>query len=342
MNTNLMLGVDVSKNDLKCALAAPGAETPQWRMVVSNTKEGIGRVLEKSPATAPFVVEPTGRYSLLVVETALQAGRDVRLAPPRKSKQFISSLPGRGKNDDRDAFGLALFGHATALPPYRIKDEAVDQLDQLLSARKGLSHSLCAMRHQRSELAHAREVLQPAMEVLAQQIKQADKRIAAIVKANPQFAAARRLDAVPGIGPVTAAAVASRLQAKRFRRSAQFVAYIGLDILIRQSGQRKGEMGLSHQGDAELRRLLFLCAQANLRRKDSPFKAQYERERAKGLKSTQALCAVARKLAEVCWSLHRHGGKYEPERVYQSPTPQKATEEKTEPQDNPNSFEPAP
>lgn len=338
----MMLGVDVSKNMLHCSLAGPCSERPAWKMKVSNTQEGIEHLLQKTPAFAPLVVEPTGRYSLLVVESALRAGRDVRLAPPRKAKQFMSSLPGRAKTDERDGFGLALFGHASPLPPYRVKDEAVDKMDQLLSARKGLSHSLTALKLQHGELAHAREALAPAMAALAQQIKVVDKQIAALTKADPHFAAAKLLDTAPGIGPVTSAAVASRLTAKRFPSPAKFVAYIGLDIVVRQSGQREGKMGLSHQGDAELRRLLFLCAQANLRTKDSPFKAQYERERAKGLKSTQALCAVARKLAEVCWSLHRHGGPFDPARVYQSPTPQKVTQETTEPQDNPNNFEPAP
>lgn len=320
MSPSMMLGVDVSKRELHCSLAGPCAERPTWRMKVSNTQEGIERLLHRTPALAPLVVEPTGRYSLLIVECALRAGRDVRMAAPRKAKQFLSSLPGRAKTDERDGFGLALFGHASPLPPYRVKCEAVDKMDQLLSARKGLSHSLCALKLQHSELAHAREALAPAMAALAQQIKLVDKQIAALIKADAQFAPAKLLDTAPGIGPVTAAAVASRLAAKQFPSPAQFVAYIGLDIIVRQSGQREGKMGLSHQGDAELRRLLYLCAQASLRSKNSPFKAQYERERAKGLKSTQALCAVARKLAEVCWSLHRHGGPFDPARVYQSTT----------------------
>lgn len=98
-------------------------------------------------------------------------------------------------------------------------------------------------------------------------------------------------------------------------------------VAIRQSGKKNGQRGLTKQGDAELRRLLYLAAQANLRTKDSPFKAHYERERAKGLSSTAALCAVARKLARLCWSLAKHGTTYDANRVYQqnprreTPTP---------------------
>jgi transposase len=111
----------------------------------------------------------------------------------------------------------------------------------------------------------------------------------------------------------------SRLRARSFSHPDQFVAYCGLDVRVRQSGKKSGQLGLSKQGEAELRRLLFLAAQASLRGKGSPFAAQYERERAKGLSSTAALCAVARKLARLSWSLVTHGTSYDPDRVYQQP-----------------------
>jgi transposase len=120
----------------------------------------------------------------------------------------------------------------------------------------------------------------------------------------------------PGIGLVTAAAAVSRLQDKQLAPPDAFVAYLGLDIKVRESGQRKGELGLTKEGDAELRRLFFCCAQASLRSSDSPFKAHYERERKKGLTATGAWNAVARKMARMCWSIVRHGTDYDPDRVY--------------------------
>ena len=86
-----------------------------------------------------------------------------------------------------------------------------------------------------------------------------------------------------------------------------------------QSGRRKGERGLTRQGGAELRRLLYLCAKSSLRAKGSPFKQQYEREKAKGLSNKAALCALARKMAKLCWSIVQHGTEYDPNRVYQQP-----------------------
>ncbi len=144
-----------------------------------------------------------------------------------------------------------------------------------------------------------------------------DKQIAQLTASHQEFAIATELEKVPGFGKVTAATLASRLAGHTFGHSDQFVAYCGLDVGVRQSGKKNGQTGLTKQGDGELRRLLYLAAQSNLRAKDSPFKAQYERERAKGLSSTAALCAVARKLARLAWSLHKHGASYHPQRVHQ-------------------------
>jgi transposase len=137
------------------------------------------------------------------------------------------------------------------------------------------------------------------------------------VNKHPEFEAVLRLREVPGIGLVTAAAAASRLKEKQFGHPDQFVAYIGLDVRTQQSGKRAGELGLSKEGDAELRRLFYCCAQSSVRIVQSPFKTQYERERKKGLSSTAALNAVARKMARMCWSMVHHGTSYNPERVHQ-------------------------
>jgi transposase len=244
---------------------------------------------------------------------------------------YLSSLHPRAKTDKLDGLGLALYGLTHPLHTYTLKSEAVDQLDQLLCARKGLSRALSSLRLQADDLPRAKETLRPSIDHLAQQIRLLDKQIAAITgdTAHPEFAAAKRLQQITGVGPVTAAAVASRLSAKQFSHPDEFVAYAGLDIRVAQSGKRNGQLGLTKRGDAEIRRLLFVCAKATLTAKDNPFKAQYERERAKGMSATAALCAVARKLACVCWSLHRHGTDYDPERVATRPEPKKRTDSST-------------
>jgi transposase len=312
-----MLGIDVSKDTLACTLFDPASQKPLWSRTVPNTSSGISRLLRQTPETAPWALEPTGRYSLLAATHAHTAGRQVLLAQPKKARHFLNSIQSRAKTDQLDSYGIGLFALCRPLPPYPLKSKAVEQLDQLLCARKSLSAALASFELQARELAHAASTLDPVITALQAQKEAVDKQIAEQTAAHAEFAIAAELEKVPGIGKATAATLASRLAAHPFSHSDAFVAYCGLDVGVRQSGKRSGQSGLTKQGDGELRRLLYLAAPANLRAKNSPFKAQYERERAKGLSSTAALCAVARKLARLAWSLHKHGTSYDPGRVHQ-------------------------
>jgi transposase len=311
-----MLGIDVSKDTLAATLVDPQTRQPRWTQNVPRTEAGIRKLLARTPPTTAWVLEPTGSYSLSVVRQAQAAGRTVLKADPKAARHYLKSLSPRAKTDRIDSKGLALFALDRSLRPYTLKAAANEELDQLLAARKGLADAASRLKQQARELPHAAGSLKPAIETLQKQQRELERRIAERTKQEPQLAVARELDQVHGIGPITAATAASRLRAHSFARPDQWVAYVGLDIGIRESGKRKGEWGLTKQGDAELRRLFYLCAKSTVTRKNSPFAAQYQRELAKGLKKTAALCAVARKMARVVWSLFHHGTRYDPARIY--------------------------
>jgi transposase len=308
-----MIGIDVSKESLSVCAWDQGSQRVRWQLEVANSEAGVQRLLARTEAGEPWALEPTGRYSEGVARLGLAEGRQVMVAPPRAAKQFLASVHPRAKTDRLDARGLALYACSVALKPYPLKSAHMEQLAQLLAARKTMSRSLATFRQQKESLPRARAQVEAAEEALAQQLKELDRELARRARQDP---AVGRVQQVPGIGPVSATALVVRLKSTQFESYDQFVAYVGLDVRVRQSGQRKGSLGLSRHGDAELRRLLYCCAQASLRTKDSPFAQQYHREREKGLASTQALCAVARKMAKVAWALVRSGQDYDPSRVY--------------------------
>src|SRR5947208_16466137 len=133
-----MLGIDTSKDTLAAALRHAQTRNLLWDQQVPNTPDGVSRLLARTPPETPWVIEPTGRYSLLAVRMAKEAGRTVLMAPPRKARSFLESQQSRAKTDLIDGRGLALFGLSIQLMPYPLKSEPIDTLDQLLSARKGL------------------------------------------------------------------------------------------------------------------------------------------------------------------------------------------------------------
>lgn len=316
-----MLGVDVGKAALYGTWRDPETQRIRWQGEVPNTEAGIRQLLKRAPGSA-VVVEPTGRYGELLIRAAQASGRTVLQAVPRKARAFLWAEQPRAKTDRVDSAGLALYGLVGRLRPYLLPSPAVDLVNHLLAARRGLSQSLMSLRQQRATLPLAAEALTPAIEGLERELASLDARLQAAAQAKELAVTVETLKAVPGFGAVAAPALAACLVAKQFTHPDQFVAHVGLDIRVQQSGRRKGQLGLSKHGDAELRRLLYVAAMAAARStKDPTFADRYRRELDTGLSRTAALNAVARKLAKVAWSLVTHGDTYNPARVDTLPPP---------------------
>jgi transposase len=137
-----MLGIDVSKATLTCTLLAARDRPPLWQANVPNTPAGIAQILAPTAPSCPWVVEPTGGYSRAVVAQWQAAGRAVLLAQPKRAKDFLASVSPRAKTDRVDSDGLARYGLAADLPPFPVTSGAMDRLDQLQAACKGISDSL--------------------------------------------------------------------------------------------------------------------------------------------------------------------------------------------------------
>jgi transposase len=313
-----MLGIDVSKRTLHGTLVDPSTQKVCWSMEVTNDPTGIARLLRRTPATVTWVLEPTGRYHELLVHLAHAQGRDVRMAQPKRAKYYLNSLQDRAKHDHVDSYGLARYGLAQSLPAFPVKRAKLDQLEQLQAARRGVVQTLMQLQQQAQDLPLATAELTPAISALQERQRALERAIEALLQQVAGAERIQRLRAVHGIGPITSTALLTCLLTRPFLCADAFVAFTGLDPKVREAGTQKGQSRLSKQGPGELRRLLYLAARSNLTIKDSPYRAQYERELAKGLCPQAALCAVARKLARTCWSLLAHASDYDPQRVHQA------------------------
>ncbi len=72
--------------------------------------------------------------------------------------------------------------------------------------------------------------------------------------------ASRRLATIPGVGPITASAIAATVpDASLFRSSRQFAAWLSLTPEAHSSGGKERLGGISKQGDGHIRRLRLCC-----------------------------------------------------------------------------------
>ena len=128
-----------------------------------------------------------------------------------------------------------------------------------------------------------------------------------------QNEASRRLAQIPGIGPITASALAASVgNAKSFKNGRQLAAFLGLVPRQHSSGGRETLLGISKRGDVYLRTLLIHGARAVVRVNEG--KTQPDRWLARLLarhNKNIAAVALANKNARVAWALLAH-----PERRY--------------------------
>jgi len=124
------------------------------------------------------------------------------------------------------------------------------------------------------------------------------------------------LKSTPEFGRKTVAVLRAELgDVTRFQRVEQVVAYVGLDLQVRQSGQWKGQVKLSKRGSGRVRRVLYLAALRCLALPASAFGAYYRRLVARGMKGRRALMAVMRKMLIVAYHLLRSHETYDPTKV---------------------------
>lgn len=123
----------------------------------------------------------------------------------------------------------------------------------------------------------------------------------------------RRLETIPGIGPITASAIAATVtDASLFKSGRQLAAWIGLVPRQNSSGGRERLGRISKQGDPYLRRLLVVGAHAVLRFSGKGKAAPTRWAAALLTKKSYNVVAVAlaNKMARIVWALMITGKRF--------------------------------
>ena len=123
-----------------------------------------------------------------------------------------------------------------------------------------------------------------------------------------------KLAQIPGIGPITASALAASIgDAKSFANGRQLAAWLGLVPRQHSSGGKSTLLGISKRGDAYLRTLLIHGARAVIRVAESKLGyAESWLARLIGRRHPNvAAVALANKNARIVWALLKHERRYQ-------------------------------
>jgi transposase len=266
-------------------------------------------------------------------------GHDVKLIPPAYVKPFVK----RQKNDKNDAAAIhetlsrpglrfvkvRSVDNQAVLMQHKAREMLVHQRTQLLNGLRGhlaeigviAAQGTCNMRslggliHEgHADIPEAvRASLMPMVaqiEHLDTAIKQIDSDIGGQAKADPM---SNRLMTIPGIGPITASALAATVgDPSSFSGPREFAAFLGLVPRQNSSGGKTKLGPITKMGNQYLRKLLVVGAHAVLvhqARHSDPLR-QWARKLLETKPFKLVAVACANKLARMAFALMRQSTRY--------------------------------
>jgi transposase len=311
MKSCMFAGVDVAQRTLDIA-----QEGDAQVRLIDNRLGPIRRWLQSLPEGCAIGVESTGNLHQLLVRTAIAAGHTVYVLNARDLAHYARALGRRAKTDRLDAQLILRYlqREHEHLHPYLLPSAHQAEFDELIGRRHQVVRARGSLQQSFTTSSRKPRALQRSLRALEALIAELDARMQELVAAEHTLhTAAAHLRTVVGFGPLLSASMAHAITRRPFKKADAFIAYIGYDPRVRDSGQWRGRRILSKRGPAELRRLLFTAAMSACKTKLwQPF---YQRYRARGLSTTAALVVLARKLARIAFSIVKHNVDFRPELV---------------------------
>ena len=275
-------------------------------------------------------------------------GHTVKLMAPQFVKPYVKT----NKNDAADAEAIC---EAVERPNMRfvpIKNMEQQSVLSLHRAREGFVKARTAQSNQIRGLlaeygfvlpqgvatlvARVPELIEDAqnelpgvfrllIDRLMSHLKHLDEQVAAlyaqIVQWHKADEASKKLEQIPGIGPITASAlVASLGNARNFKNGRQVAAWLGLVPRQHSSGGKQNLLGISKRGDSYLRTMLIHGARAVIYRAGLNAQTCWIGKVVERRNKNVAAVALANKNARIAWALLAHDRQYSCE--YKSMAPQ--------------------
>lgn len=305
----LHAGIDVSKEWLDTALA-PTRETCRVRRDAAGLAE-LARWLD-AQAVERVGLEASGGYERVVIDYLSARGFSVDLLNPLRVRRFAEAKGRLAKNDRADALTIAQFLAVMELPPRPARRADLDPLVEHLTLRRRLGTWMIECDQQLEHLRDPR--LRRTVTLLragfARQVAALDRKLAALVAAHAEWRElSRRLQSVPGVGPVLAHTLIGLLpELGRLSRRA-IASLVGVAPFDDRSGKRNGERHIKAGRDA-VRAVLYMAAL--VAKRHNPAIAAFA-ERLAGKKPKVIVIACARKLLVRLNAMLRDGHDWNPQ-----------------------------
>lgn len=294
----LFIGVDVSKAKLDIAVG----DDPRV-ITIANSQQQIAAELIariQHPRSTIVVLEATGGYERVLVDTLHQHHIALAVVNPRRVRDFAKGIGQDAKTDPIDAQTIAAYGKVVRPTPQPAKSEADQKLSALVTRRRQLL-DLIGQENNRSQQImdpEIRESIQEILQTLNKQVKNIDQRMQKCVSQSK--ANARKveiLQSVKGIGPVAVSTLVAELPELGQLNRAQIAKLVGVAPMNNDSGTGSGKRR-TIGGRSYVRRVLYMATLAATRF-NPRIQRFYQHLLIQGKPKKVALVAAMRKLVTI-------------------------------------------
>jgi len=311
----MYLGIDVHKRYAQVAVMDDAGEiVEEVRVENANLDD-----LAQRYAGAEAVIEATSNY--YHIHDTLSKHLDVIVAHPKELTQIADTDK---KTDRVDAKELARMLRLSSVPESYVPTDEVREARALVRGRQSLVedrtkyankvHDLLAdhgiTRDVKPLSVEGREVLRDLslprpwdrllashlemIETLTDEIQKLEERIE---ERAGSLAATQRLLTIPGVSYYTALTIYAELgEIDRFDDDKSVVSYVGLNPVIRESGDSRIEGSISKRGSGRVRWLLVQAANTAVHTCNDEYLSRFYERLASRKNSKKAIVATARKL----------------------------------------------
>ena len=324
-NIIYFIGLDISSCDFAASIYQSPEKSLITKEAIKNNPDGFNMLISWlknnniNQTNSVICMEATGVYSKAVAHYLAADGFNVCVEAPLKVKRAFDPVGHKTDAVDSKQIAEYAYRYRDELKFFKSKDEILEKIRQLLSARERFTKQSTAI--QNASKAYEREPIKVALIIKShkQTLKQLKKHITDIDKEldkymhqNPTiFQNTNILKSIPGYGMLLSAnLMAITGNFEDIKDHKRLSAFIGIVPYQHQSGTSINKKArIRHFGPQVTRKLLRLAAQS-VATHDKQFRQYYLRKLAEGKAKALVLNNIANKLIKVACAMIRENKSY--------------------------------